>query len=111
LSPYEEGVKTIVNLTDMVMLFVFLVVFVIVPAIFIQLGSRRKHTHHSDLQECPSCGAENYKVKARCYCCGYDLVAIRSGGPSDALLQRVKRMDESRVRPPLAVETPQPVED
>jgi hypothetical protein len=99
------------NLTDIVMLLVFLAVFVVVPAVFIQLGSRRKHAHHANLQECPLCGAENYKAKARCYCCGYDLVVGRAEGASDALLQRVKRADENRMRPPIAAQSPQTVED
>jgi len=99
------------NLTDIVMLLVFLAVFVVVPAVFIQWGSRRKNTHRLNLQECPSCGAENYKAKARCFCCGYDLVAGRSEGSRDALLQRVKRADESRTRPPIPAPSPQAVED
>jgi ribosomal protein L37E len=100
-----------VNLTDFVMLFLFLVVFVAVPALFIQLGSRRKHASHSSLLQCPSCGAENYKTKERCYCCGYDLAVARSGGTSDALLQRVKQADEKRVRSQIAAQSPQAVED
>ena|ERR1039457_4267136 len=99
------------NLTDVVMLVLFLAVFVVVPAVFIQLGSRRKHASHSSLLQCPSCGAENYKGKASCYCCGYELVAGRSDGTNDALLQRVKRADEKRTRSPITTQSPQPVED
>jgi ribosomal protein L37E len=100
-----------VNPTNIVMLLLFLVVFVVVPTIFIQLGSRRKHANHLNLQECPSCGAENHMTKDRCYCCGYDLAAGRSAGTSEAILDRVKRADESRPRPKLAAQSPQAVED
>ena len=98
------------NRTDIIMLFVFLVVFVIVPAVLIQLGSRRSHAGHANLQECPSCGADNYKGKQRCYCCGYELIYIRSAESSEPLLRRVKRADESRMRSRIAPQTPQPVE-
>ncbi len=98
------------NLTDIVMLLLFLAVFVVVPTVLIQLGSRRKHASHSGLLQCPSCGADNYKVKARCYCCGYDLVAGRSEAAGEALLQRVKRVDENRTRSPIAEQSPQAVE-
>jgi ribosomal protein L37E len=99
------------NLTDMVMLLVFLVVFVIVPAVFIQLGSRRKHASHASLLQCPSCGAENYKTKHHCYCCGYDLSASQPEIASEAVLQRVKRADESRAKSPTAAPSPQTVKD
>jgi ribosomal protein L37E len=99
------------NLTEIVMLLVFLAAFVVVPAIFIQLGSRRKHASHSGLLQCPSCGAENYKVKERCYCCGYDLAVSREERHGEPVLQRVKRADESRLRSPVATPSPRVVED
>lgn len=95
------------NLTDVVMLLLFIVVFVVAPAVLIQLGSRRKHANHSNLQECPSCGAENHKAKERCYCCGYDLAARRSEGTSEALLQRVKQADEKRMKSRIKAESSQ----
>lgn len=99
------------NLTEIVILLLFLAVFVVVPAVFIQVGRRRKDASHVSLLQCPSCGAENYKTKERCYCCGYDLAAGRSAGTSEALLQRVKRADENRMKSRIAAQTPRTVED
>ena len=87
------------NLTDVVMVFLFVTAFVIIPAIFIRVGSRRKHVSHMNFQECPSCGADNYRGRERCYCCGYDLVGGRSAAPGEAVLERVRHADESRVKP------------
>jgi hypothetical protein len=98
------------NRTDMIMLFLFVVVFVLVPAILIQLGSRRSHASRANLQECPACGAENYKGKQRCYCCGYELIYVRSTESSEPLLQRVKRADADRMGARIAAQSPQTVE-
>jgi ribosomal protein L37E len=100
-----------VNRTDAVMLLVFLVTFVIVPSAFFLMGRRRKHADEPNLQECPSCGAENYLTKERCFCCGYDLAAGRSAGPGEAILQRVKQADESRTKSRAATKSPQTVDE
>lgn len=89
------------------MLLVFLVTFVIVPAAFFFMGTRRKDIDEPNLQECPSCGAENHQAKERCYCCGYHLAAA----PGEAILQRVKQADESRTKSRAATKSPQIVDD
>jgi len=92
---------------DIAMAVLFLIAFVIVPAVFIQLGSRRKHISRANIQECPSCGADNYQGRDRCYCCGYDL----TNRPGEQLLDRVRRADENRLKPKMPAETSQAIKN
>lgn len=99
------------NLSEIVMLLLFLTVFVVVPVIFIQYGSRRKNSITSSLNECPQCGAQNHKAKERCYCCGYEFIPSKSGATGPALIQRVKRADDGKSKRELEVREPEAVED
>ncbi|HVM62803.1 MAG TPA: zinc finger Ran-binding domain-containing protein [Verrucomicrobiae bacterium] len=97
--------------TDVVMLCLFVGAFVIVPAIFVQMGLRRRHATHPSFQECPTCGADNYPGRERCYCCGYDLIHGRLAAPGEAVIERVKQADASRPKPQAPAQTRRIVED
>ncbi len=98
------------NLSEVVMLALFLTIFIVVLIVFAQIGSRRQATINPSLRECPHCGADNYKTKERCYCCGFGFVLPQSDGPDPALIQRVKRADDSRMRRKVETQIPQAVE-
>jgi predicted amidophosphoribosyltransferase len=93
------------------MLFLFVMAFVIVPAIFIRVGSRHKQMSHTNFQECPSCGADNYRGRERCYCCGYDLAESGSAAPVEGVLERVRKADENRAKRQQPARAPQAVKD
>lgn len=93
----EEEANNDMTLTEFGMLVLFLMVFCIVPMIFIQYGFRNKPGAKVILQECPKCGAQNYKVKAQCYCCGYSFIPAPAERMDASLIQRVKQRDESRM--------------
>jgi len=107
----EEGGNNPVNLSEIVMLLVFLTAFVVVPVIFIQCGSRRRNSITSSLHECPHCGAQNHKAKDRCYCCGYGFISSKSDTPDAALIQRVKQADDGKMKRVVEAQTPEAVED
>jgi hypothetical protein len=99
------------TLTEFGMLLLFLMVFCIVPMIFIQCGFRSKPGAKANLQECPKCGAQNYKVNTHCYCCGYGFIPAQPEGIDATLIQRVKQADESRKSSRAKARTPQSAED
>jgi hypothetical protein len=103
--------EAIMNFSEIVMLALFLTIFVVVPIVFAQIGSRRQATIKPSFRECPRCGAHNYKTKERCYCCGFGFVLPQSDGPDPALIQRVKQADDSRMRRKVETQIPQAVED
>jgi len=96
----------IMNLGEFVILLLFLTVLFFVPIIVIQFVGRRRPIFKPNLQECPSCGAENHRAKAQCYCCGHNFGPLPSEGTDAALIQRVKQADESRKRRKTTPETP-----
>jgi hypothetical protein len=84
------------TLTEFGMLLLFLMAFCIVPMIFIQYGFRSKPGAKADLRECHACGAQNYRVNTRCYCCGCSLVSAPPQGAGATLIHRVKQADERK---------------
>jgi ribosomal protein L37E len=86
-----------VKLGEIVMLVLFLAVFVVVPILFIQFGSRRSDGM-SHIQVCPACGAHNYKTKTHCYCCGFGFILLQSDKAEDTIIQRAKQADDSNRR-------------
>lgn len=97
------------NFSEIVMVLVFLTVFVVVPVIFIQCGSRRKNSITSSLNECPQCGAQNHKAKERCYCCGYGFISSKSDTTDAALIQRVKQADDDKMKRKVEAQAPEVV--
>jgi hypothetical protein len=86
--------ETSMRLSEIILLVLFLMVFVIVPIIFTQFGKRRP-AGISNLQVCPDCGAHNYKAKERCYCCGRRFLSPQPDGADPVQIQRVKQADDS----------------
>lgn len=99
------------NLSEIAMLLLFLTVFVVVPVIFIQCGSRRKNSISSGLHECPQCGAQNYKAKERCYCCGYGFISSKSDATNAVLIQRLKQADDGKMKREVEAQASEAVED
>jgi ribosomal protein L37E len=85
------------------MLVLFLVVFVAVPMIVIQFGSRRSDGM-SHIQVCPACGAHNYKTKQHCYCCGFGFNARQPDETESIVIQRAKQADEGKKRGSVATQ-------
>jgi len=82
------------RIIDLAMLFLFLVVFVDGPLLFLQGGRHRPA--NPELRECPACGAQNHRGEDRCYCCGRQFVSPRRDEAKIEVLQRVKDADDSR---------------
>src|SRR5689334_16897048 len=89
----EERGANVMTLAELFMLLLALTVFVIVPMIFIQQGSRRKPLAQAALQECPNCGAQNRRGTQRCYCCGSGLIPLPSRETDPAVIQQVRQAD------------------
>ena len=99
------------NLGEIAMAVLFLVVFVVVPIVFTQMGRRRRSTIDPNLQECRHCGAQNNKDSRQCYCCGVGFVVPPSDGADPALIKRVKQADDSKTRSRVEAEALQAVKD
>ena len=99
------------NLSKIVALALFLTLFIVVPIVLVQIGSRRRATAEPSLLECAHCGAHNYRTKERCYCCGFRFVLPQSDRPDSALIQRVKQADDSRMRRKAETQITQAAED
>jgi len=89
--------ESIMNLSEIVAVALFLTVLGVVPILLIGIVGGRQSTDPG-LLECPHCGAYNHKTKEHCYCCGFGLVLPQSDRPDPALIQRVKQADASRMR-------------
>jgi hypothetical protein len=94
----------LMNLSEIVMLLLFLAVFVVVPVVLALIGSRHRSINAS-LPECPHCGAQNYKTKEHCYCCGFGVIFPQSNGADAVLIQRVKQADEIKMRRGVGTQT------
>jgi hypothetical protein len=86
------------NLSDIVLLLLFLAVFGVVPFVVIAIVSRRRPTIDASLQECPDCGAHNPKSKAHCYCCGSGFSLPPPDAAEAALIRRVKEADDRKTK-------------
>ncbi len=116
LSLFEMGITMIMNLSEFVILVLFLTVLLFVPLVVIQFIGRRKPVFKPSLRECPNCGAENHKTKEQCYCCGHRFGSPPEG-PDAAVIQRVKQADDRKMRRraasqhrPAVAEKPSPTE-
>jgi predicted amidophosphoribosyltransferase len=86
------------NLGEFVVLVLFLAVLFFVPIVVIQFIGRRKPVFKPNLQECPNCGAENHRAKEQCYCCGHRFGSSPTEGLDATLVQRVKQVDDRRMK-------------
>src|SRR6266446_5546475 len=92
------GITMIMNLSEFVILVLFLTVLLFVPVLVIQFISRRKPVFKPSLRECPNCGAENHKTKEQCYCCGHRFGSPPPEGLDAAVIRRVKQADNRKMR-------------
>ena len=91
---------------ELITLVLFLTSFVVVPLVFVWIGSGRRSAGNSDLQQCLHCGAQNHKAEKRCYCCGFGLSLPQEAGVDAPLIQRVKQFDASRLSRDLKASSP-----
>src|SRR5882724_12514988 len=103
---FEMGITMIMNLSEFVILVLFLTVLLFVPLVVIQFIGRRKPVFKPSLRECPNCGAENHKTKERCYCCGHRFGSPPPEGPDATMIQRVRQADDRKMRRRTAAQTP-----
>jgi len=114
---FEMGITMIMNLSEFVILVLFLTVLLFVPLVVIQFIGRRKPVFKPSLRECPNCGAENHKTKEQCYCCGHRFGSPPPEGLDAVVIQRVKQADDRKMRRraasqhrPAVAEKPSPTE-